>query len=113
MSVYEGQEFEDFTAFKRAMLACANDPNSQIGPPSQYSGVTALSGSLQKNEGRDCAIVASLIVHVLPTVSLRGRAGYSISCRPPGKQPLVRLSMRLPTVVTSQSTIDPLKRQRI
>ena len=69
MSVHEGQAFEDFAAFKRAMLAWANDPDTQFSYRVRKSDSTrnkmvcALAGrpfrvSAVRNEDRNCVVVS-------------------------------------------------------
>ena len=72
MSVHKGQEFEDFAAFKRAMLAWANNPDSQFSyrvkksDSTQNTMVCAHVGcpfrvSAIRSEDRVCVVVVNLI----------------------------------------------------
>jgi hypothetical protein len=72
MSVHEGQEFEDFAAFKRAMLAWANNPDTQFSYRVKKSDSTRNTMvcahadcpfriSAVRNEDRDCVVVANLM----------------------------------------------------
>ena len=68
MPVHEGQEFDDFADFKRAILAWANYPDSEFSHrvKKSDSALCAHAGcssrvSAVRNEGQDCVVAVNLI----------------------------------------------------